>query len=324
MTFTADNYIYKGPFNVAHIAQQTGCEISGSSDFEIKNLAPLDVAGEGDLSFFDNSKYLEQFISCKATACIAHPKFIDKAPNGMVLLTCAEPYAAYAKAAQMFYRSKDEVAGISAKADIHPTAKIGADCSIGAFTSIGENVVIGAGSVIGRNVSIRSAQIGANCVIHDGVRIGQEGFGFAMGASGHVKVPQLGGVVIGDNVEIGANSCVDRGSGPNTSIDSGTKIDNLVQIAHNVEIGKNCVITAQCGIAGSTKIGDFVVIGGKAGIAGHLKIGSGARIAANSGLMRDVPAGSSVGGYPAVEIKDWHRATVLINKMVKGRKYDDN
>jgi len=335
MQFKSDNYIYNGPFKLAQIAQQIGCEISAPAgseapeNVEIKNLAPLDVAGEGDLSFFDNSKYFDQFAACKATVCIANPKFVDRAPKGVILLTSTEPYTAYAKAAQMFFRSKDEVAGISDKADVHPTAKIGANVSIGAFTAIGENVVIGDGSVIGRNVSIRSTKIGANCVVHDGARIGQEGFGFAMGRAGHVKVPQLGGVVIGDFVEIGANTCIDRGSGPNTTIGDGTKIDNLVQIAHNVEIGKNCVIVAQSGIAGSTKIEDFVVIAGKVGISGHIRIGMGAKIAANSGVMRDVPAFSSMGGYPAVNIRDWHKSTLLIEKLINTKKvkeedYDSN
>jgi UDP-3-O-[3-hydroxymyristoyl] glucosamine N-acyltransferase len=269
--------------------------------------------------FFDNTKYLEQFLHCLASVCIAHPNFVERAPKNMVLLTTVEPYTAYAKAAQMFYRSKDEVEGISDKADIHPTAKIGENCSIGAFTSIGENVVIGEGSVIGRNVSIRSTQMGKHCVVHDGARIGQEGFGFAMGAE-HIKVPQLGGVIIGDYVEIGANTCIDRGAGPNTTIGSGTKIDNMVQIAHNVEIGKNCVITAQCGIAGSTKLGDYVVLGGQSGIAGHLNIGTAAKIAANAGVMKDIPAHGVVGGIPAINIRDWHKGTLLMEKMINTKK----
>ena len=281
------------------------------------------LATEGDLSFFDNAKYLEQFLSSQASVCIVHPKFTERAPNGMVLLTTNEPYAAYAKAAQMFYRSKDEIVGISDKADIHPSAKIGKNCSIGAFTTIGENVVVGEGSVIGRNVSIRATHMGIFCVIHDGARIGQEGFGFAMGAGGHIKVPQLGGVIIGNYVEIGANSCIDRGAGPNTIIGNGTKIDNLVQIAHNVEIGRNCVITAQCGIAGSTKIGDYVVLGGQSGVAGHLNIGVAVKVAANSGVMRDLPAHTTVGGIPAVNIRDWHKGTLLMEKMINTKKVKD-
>jgi len=326
MNFKADNYIFNGPFKLAQIAQQIGCEISAPNgvvkpeDIEIANLAPLAYAREGDLSFFDNAKYLEQFLVCQASVCIAHPKFVERAPKTLVLLTTTEPYTAYARAAQMFYSSKDEVAGISDKAEIHSSAKIGVNCSVGAFTTIGENVVIGAGSVIGCNVSIRSTQMGINCVIHDGVRIGQEGFGFAMGQSGHVKVPQLGGVLIGDDVEIGANSCIDRGAGTNTVSGTGTKIDNIVQIAHNVEIGKNCVIAAHCGIAGSTKIDDYVVIGGKVGIAGHIKIGLAAKIAANSGVMKNVVPHSSIGGYPAMNIRDWHKSTLLIEKMVKTKK----
>jgi UDP-3-O-[3-hydroxymyristoyl] glucosamine N-acyltransferase len=155
------------------------------------------------------------------------------------------------------------------------------------------------------------------------VRIGQDGFGFAMGAGGHIKVPQLGGVIIGNDVEIGANTCIDRGSGPSTIIGDGTKIDNLVQIGHNVEIGKHCIIVALVGIAGSTKIGDYVAIGGQSGVAGHLKIGTGAKIAAGSGVMKDIEPGKSVGGSPAMNIRDWHRTTLMIEKMVnEGLKND--
>ena len=199
---------------------------------------------------------------------------------------------------------------------VHPTAKIGENCSVGPYTVIGKNVEIGANTVIGANVTIQAAHIGKDCIIHTGVRIGQDGFGFAMGAGGHIKVPQLGGVVIGDDVEIGANTCIDRGSGPNTIIGDGTKIDNLVQIGHNVEIGKYCVIVAQVGIAGSTKLADYAVIGGQAGLSGHIKIGVGAKIAAGSGVIKDVEAGKTVGGLPAVNIRDWHKATLLIEKMV--------
>jgi UDP-3-O-[3-hydroxymyristoyl] glucosamine N-acyltransferase len=144
-----------------------------------------------------------------------------------------------------------------------------------------------------------------------------------MGAGGHVKVPQLGGVIIGDDVEIGANTCIDRGSGPNTLIGDGTKIDNLVQIGHNVELGKHCVVVAQVGIAGSTRIGDYTVIGGQVGIAGHLKIGAGVKIAAGSGVIKDIEAGKTVGGRPAINIRDWHRTTLMIEKMLsEGQKND--
>lgn len=329
MTFKQDNYIFQGPHSLGHIAKQIGCEIvapegmNSPEVIELSNLAPLGIAGDGDLTFFDNPKYVEQFLTCKASACIAHPKYVDRAPKGVVLLTHKDTYTAYAHASQLFYKSKDEHAGIHANADIHPTAKIGEGCSVGAFTTIGENVVVGANSIIGRNVSLRSTRMGEGCVIHDGVRIGQEGFGFAMGRTGHVKVPQLGGVVLGDFVEIGSNTCIDRGAGPNTVIGNGTKIDNLVQIGHNVEIGQHCVIVSQTGIAGSTKLDDFVVIGGQVGISGHVRIGAAARVAAGSGVIKDIPPHNSVGGYPAVNIRDWHKSTLLIEKLIKNKKKEE-
>lgn len=324
MSFKDENYIYQGPFGVAEVAKKIGCEVVANgadiSSVNMQALAPLGVAGDGDLTFFDNPKYMEQFLQCSASVCIIHPKYVSRAPAGVVLLTSEEAYTAYAKAAQMFYASKDLEGGISPHADVHPSAKIGKGCSIGAFTSIAENVVIGDNTEIGKNVTIRSAHIGSGCVVNNGVRIGQEGFGFAMGRGGHVKVPQLGGVVIGDFVEIGANSCVDRGAGPNTVIGNGTKIDNLVQIAHNVEIGEHCVIAGQTGVAGSTKIGDYAVLGGQAAIAGHLRIGAAAKVAGGAGVVKDIPPHTAVGGYPAVNIRDWHKASLMIEKMIKNKK----
>ncbi len=315
--FKEANYEYKGPFKLADIAAEIGAEISSEDAGKvIKDLAALSSAKSGDLTFFDNSKYLNQFLNTKATACIVHTKYAKTETAGVIKLVVPEPYRAYAKIAQKFYHPIKATGAVHETAIVHPTAKIGANCSIGPYSVIGKNVVIGKNSIIGANVTIQAAQIGAGCIIHTGVRIGQDGFGFAMGAGGHTKVPQLGGVIIGDDVEVGANTCIDRGSGPNTVIGDGTKIDNLVQIGHNVEIGRGCIIVAQVGVAGSTKLGDFVVVGGKAGISGHLKIGTGAKIAGGSGVIKDVEPGKSVGGTPAMNIRDWHKSTLLIEKMV--------
>jgi UDP-3-O-[3-hydroxymyristoyl] glucosamine N-acyltransferase len=315
--FKEANYEYKGPFTLAEIASEIGAEISPQDgEREIKDLAALSSARNGDLTFFDNSKYLNQFLNTKATACIVHTKYGNTETGGVVKLVVPEPYKAYAKIAQKFYHPIKATGQVHESAIVHPTAKLGENCSIGPYSVIGKNVVIGKNSIIGANVTIQAAQIGANCIIHTGVRIGQDGFGFAMGAGGHIKVPQLGGVIIGDDVEIGANTCVDRGSGPNTVIGEGTKIDNQVQIGHNVEIGRCCIIVAQVGIAGSARIGDHVVIGGQVGIAGHIKIGAGVKIAACSGVMKDVEAGKTIGGSPAMNIRDWHKSTLIIEKMV--------
>ena len=161
------------------------------------------------------------------------------------------------------------------------------------------------------------AIVGARTIVHGGARIGQDGFGFALGADGHLKVPQLGRVLIGDDVEIGANTTIDRGAGPDTVVGDGTKIDNLVQIAHNVRIGRGCVIVAQVGISGSTRIGDFVMLGGQAGLTGHLVVGDGAKVAAQAGVMRDIEPGTTVGGSPAMPQRQWLKSVAMIERMTR-------
>jgi UDP-3-O-[3-hydroxymyristoyl] glucosamine N-acyltransferase len=196
-------------------------------------------------------------------------------------------------------------------------ARIGARCHVGPGVAIGGGVVLGDDCIVGANASVSHAVVGNRVMLYPGVRIGQDGFGFAMGPQGHVKVPQLGRVIIGDDVEIGANSTIDRGAGPDTVIGEGCMIDNLVQIGHNVQLGRGCVIVAQVGISGSTRLGDFVAVGGQVGIAGHLKIGSGVRIAAQSGVMRDIGAGETVGGSPAQPMAEWLRQSAMLSKMAR-------
>jgi UDP-3-O-[3-hydroxymyristoyl] glucosamine N-acyltransferase len=254
-----------------------------------------------------------------------------------VLLT-DDPYRCYALAAQRFYPTARPKAGVAATAIMDATATLGADVSIaagaviGANVSIGDRSSIGANSVVGDGVQIGAdTHIGALCtlthtlignrvLIHRGVHIGQDGFGFALGREGHVKVPQLGRVVIEDNVEIGSGTTIDRGTGPDTVLGEGTKVDNLVQIGHNVHIGKRAVIIAQCGISGSTRIGDGAVLGGQAGLSGHLKIGAGAKIAAKSGVMNDIPVGATYGGSPAIPVVDWHRQTIALSRLIKNKR----
>ncbi len=257
----------------------------------------------------------------------------------MALLVTDEPYSAYALTSRHFYPDAAVTPGISPQAIVAKSAVIGKDVRIEAGTVIGENVTIGNGSRIGANTVIGDGvEIGENCrigalcsishtiigqrvTLHRGIHIGQDGFGFAPSKTGIVKVPQLGRVLIGDDVEIGAGSCVDRGAGPDTIIGASSKIDNLVQIGHNVRIGKYVIIAAQCGISGSTWIEDGVMLGGQSGLAGHLKIGAGAKLAARSGVMTDVPAGETYGGAPAVPVRDWHRQTVAVAKL--GKKKTD-
>lgn len=325
-------------YKLGELADLTGAELSEGSnpDQAVEDLMPLDQAGPNHVSFFDNVKYKEQFKNTKAGACFVSSEAAKFAPENVVLLVHKAPYKAYALAAQRFYPdSKPEPAAVSDRAVIHETAKIGSDCAIEAGVVIGESAEIGdgcwiqAGAVIGSNVkignkcrigpnaSVSHAEIGDYVRLYPGACIGQDGFGFAIDPTGHVKVPQLGRVVIEDHVEIGANTTIDRGAGPDTVIGQGSWIDNLVQIGHNVKIGKGCIIVSQTGISGSTVLEDFVAVGGQVGIAGHLHIGAGARIAAKSGIMRDIPAGEEQMGYPALPIKQFMRQIATLNKLTK-------
>jgi UDP-3-O-[3-hydroxymyristoyl] glucosamine N-acyltransferase len=263
----------------------------------------------------------------------------DKAPAGMALLLSPDPYRSYALVAAAFYPRAASVPDISPRsvvdltaelavgvqvdpgAVIGPAAEIGPRCLIGANAVIGAGVVLGEDCIIGAGASLSHCIVGNRVNIYPGARIGQDGFGFAMGPQGHLKVPQLGRVLIEDDVEIGANATIDRGAGPDTIIGAGCKIDNLVQIGHNVQLGRGCVIVAQVGISGSTRLGDLVVAAGQAGLAGHLQIGAGARIAAQSGVMRDIEPGGTVGGSPAVPMTEWLRQSALLGQLArrKGR-----
>lgn len=326
-----------GPFTLQQIAEIAGAELLPGTDSSklIYDVAPLGRAEEGHISFLSNTKYIAQMEYTKAGACIIHPEFKDRAPGHIALLVTSDPYVAYAKVATAFYPVPKIQPSISPQAYIDPSATIGEGCCIepgvmvaagaviGAGTLIRANAVIGEGVSIGENshiasnVTITHATVGSNAFIHPGVRIGQDGFGFAPVHGVHFKVPQLGRVIIGNDVEIGANTCIDRGAGPDTIIGDGCKIDNLVQIGHNVTMGKGCIIVSMVGISGSTRLGDYVVVGGQAGIAGHLSIGSGAQIAACSGVMRDIPAKEVHGGSPALPIREWHKQNVILRKMLK-------
>jgi UDP-3-O-[3-hydroxymyristoyl] glucosamine N-acyltransferase len=326
-----------GPFSVSRLAEIAGARQAPGSDPGrlIEDVAPLDAAGPEDVSFLDNRRYVPAFTTSRAGACVVLPDLAAKAPAGMALLLAEEPYRAYARIAQAFYPVKPPEAGVTSAAMVDPTARlagtcrvepgavIGARAEIGARTligptaTIGPGVVIGEDCVIGAGVTVSHSLIGNRVNVYPGARIGQDGFGFAMGPGGHLKVPQLGRVIVEDDVEIGANTTIDRGAGPDTVIGAGTKIDNLVQIGHNVRLGPGCVIVAQVGISGSTHLGAFVAAGGQAGITGHLRIGAGARIAAQSGVMRDIEAGGTVTGSPAVPAREFWRQCAALSRLAR-------
>ncbi|MEO3431691.1 UDP-3-O-(3-hydroxymyristoyl)glucosamine N-acyltransferase [Inquilinus sp. CAU 1745] len=330
-----------GPFTVGDLAEAAEAELASGApaDRLIQDVAPLEAAGPDHVSFLDNKKYLDAFATSAAGVCIVHPAFADRAPAGMALLLSKSPYRSYALVAQLFYPSPRAAGGVAPSASvdssavIDPEARIeagavvGAGARIAAGAVIRPNAVIGAGVEIGEDTEVGACASLSHCLIgrrvriYPGVRIGQDGFGFAMDPRGHLKVPQLGRVIVEDDVEIGANATIDRGAGPDTVIGRGCMIDNLVQIGHNVEIGAGSVLVAQSGIAGSSKLGDFVVLAAQAGIAGHLKVGSGVRIGGQSGVMRDVDPGQEVIGSPAVPVRQFWRQYARFSKLSdeKGR-----
>lgn len=305
----------------------------------ISDVRPLGEADPGQISFLDNRKYLAQLAGTRASACLVAPAFAARVPAGTVAVVTPQPYRAFAQALALFYPDAlYPKTALSAPGDplVHPTARIeeGARIEAGAIVGreaqVGRGTVIAAGAVLGYRVcvgrdsyigpgaSLTNTLVGDRVVIHAGVRLGQDGFGFAMGPKGHLKVPQIGRVLIQDDVEIGANSCVDRGALNDTIIGQGTKIDNLVQIGHNAVLGRNCVIVAQVGISGSTELGDFVVMGGQAGVVGHVKIGPGAQIAGASHVKDDVPPGARMGGTPAVPLRDFARQAAILQRLARG------
>ena len=312
-------------------------------DRRIEGAAPLETAGAGDIAYMDNPKYTGALAATSAGTCLVSKRFVDRVPAGTVALVTPTPYHAFARILSTFHpealrpRSAFGSAGVAPGAFVHATARLEADVTVDPGAVIGPGAEIGSGTIIGPNVVIgpqvrvgRDCAIGAGStlqctlignrvIIHPGARVGQDGFGFAMSPKGHMKVPQVGRVIIQDDVEIGANTTIDRGASRDTVIGEGTKIDNLVQIGHNCVIGRHCVICAQVGMAGSSTLEDFVVLGGQVGLAGHLTVGMGAQVAAQSGVAGDIPRGARYGGYPAQPALSWAREAALLKQLVAKR-----
>lgn len=339
----------RGPLALAAIAELTGAAVPQESGAAaVTGAKPLDIAGPGDVTFYEDADYAEQLAVCDAAACFVSEKLADAVPAHIVRLIVPKPYAAFVRTARALFAddlrplSIVGTRGVDPEASVHedarledgvivdPGAVIGPDAEIGAGTVICANVVIGPNVRIGRDcsigpgASITHALLGDRVIVHAGARIGQDGFGYIPG-KGHIKVPQLGRVIIQDDVEIGAGTTVDRGGGRDTMIGEGTKIDNLVQVAHNVSIGRHCIIAGHVGVSGSVTLGDGVMLGGKVGIADHRKIGDRAQLIALSGVMHDVPAGERWGGAPAKPLREFFREQVALQRLAgKGGKDKDN
>jgi len=333
-------YINTSPHHVTYIAERAECTLASHSDKSedqttILNIAPIESAHIGDLTFLSNKKYTSVLASSLATACIIDSDYDGVVPNNMHLLRSKNAYYSYALALSLFYAprvSKDIGSAI------HPSARIGTNCQIGHYVvieanvEIGNNVIIGAGTFIGQgvkigdnvtigpNVVIAYTIIGDDVVILPGAKIGQDGFGFATHKMKHYKIFHVGRVIIGNDVEIGANTTIDRGSLNDTVIGDGVRIDNLVQIGHNVSIDCGTIVVAQVGIAGSTTIGKYCALGGQVGISGHLKIADRVQIAGQGGVIQDITEpGLILGGTPAIPIRDWHRQSIMLKKMTSKR-----
>jgi UDP-3-O-[3-hydroxymyristoyl] glucosamine N-acyltransferase len=319
------------------IATRLQCRLEGDGEIDIRRVAAIDEAGPGDLTFFTNARYASQLRRTSASAVILADD-AEAAPCAM--LRVSHPYFAFARAVELFATDERPPAGIHPLAHIAATAVVSADASIGPFAVVGERARIGARTIVHpHSIVARDAQVGDDCTIHsrvsirervhighrvtlqDGAVVGSDGFGFARRPDGtHHKIPQTGRVTIEDDVEIGANAVVDRPAVGETRIGAGTKIDNLVQVAHGVKIGRDVLLAAQVGIAGSTTIEDRVTLAGQVGVSGHITVGKGTIATAQTGIPKSVEPGSFVSGYPAIDNRDWLKSSAIFRKLPELRK----
>lgn len=324
-----------GPAALLELARAGAAELADARLGErmIARVAPLDAAGDDAIAFFSDAKRKDAAAATGAGACFVRPEHVDLLPATCAALVTRHPQAAWAAAANRLHAPRrhaptapaihpeaelEDGVVLSPNVTIGQGAKIGRGTRIGAGAVIGPGVVIGRDGLIGPNVVIGFALVGDRVAISAGAVLGEAGFGAAPGPRGMVDMPQLGRVVIQDNVTIGANSCVDRGAFADTTIGEKTKIDNLVHVAHNVRVGRNCVLAAYTGLSGSTVVGDGVAFGGKAGVADHLNIGSGASIGAAASVFKNVPEGETWTGFPARPLKRWLRETAWLSRKAGG------
>lgn len=330
-------FAHTGPHALAAIAT-TANGTAPALDRMFSGVAPLQSAEPDQVSFLDNRRYASALEHTMAGAVIVHPDMLERVPEATIAIITPAAYEGWARVAALFHPTPPNLPGIHRSAVIDPTAHVdpsaeigpyvvveaGADigprCRVAPFVSIGRGVTIGPDCRIGAHASLSHAILGARVYIYPGARIGQEGFSFATTKAGFLSIPQLGRVVIDDDVEVGANSTIDRGSTHDTVIGAGSRLDNLVQIGHNVRLGRCCVIVAQVGIAGSTILEDFVQVGGQAAMAGHLRIGQGSQIGAQAGVISDAAAGSVLLGSPAQPRTEFFRQVATLKRISRKAK----
>jgi UDP-3-O-[3-hydroxymyristoyl] glucosamine N-acyltransferase len=329
--------IYSRRLVLRELAARLGCRLEGDGSIEIGRVSTLEAAVPGDVSFLSNPKYAAQLAATKASAVILGE---DVEPAPCAMLRAGDPYLAFAAAVSLLAPDDRPAPGVSPSAQVDPGASIGQDCHIGAFAVVGAGAVIGARTIVHAHAVIYpGVNLGEDCVIHahasirercrlgnrvivqNGAVIGSDGFGFAPRPDGtYQKIPQTAPVVIEDDVEIGANTTIDRPAVGETRIEAGSKIDNLVQVAHGVRVGRNVMLVAQVGIAGSTTIGDSTMLAGQVGVAGHLHIGKGTKATAQTGIPNSLPDGSFVSGYPAIGNREWLKSSAVFRRLPEIKK----
>jgi UDP-3-O-[3-hydroxymyristoyl] glucosamine N-acyltransferase len=329
-----------GPQRLGDILGVAGADCPAADpERRLADIAPLEAAGPEEVSFLENRKYLPQLAATRAGAVLLAPEYAAKVPAGCLALVTKTPALGFARVARLFHPPAAPRPGIHPTAVVEPGAVIGAGCEIGPYAVIGAGAELGAGCVVGphgvvgpgtvlgegcrlhAHASISHCVAGRRVVLHPGARVGQEGFGLVPTPEGRFEtMPQLGRVLLGDEVEIGANSTIDRGAQGDTVIGQGTRIDNLVMIGHNVRIGRGCVIVSQVGIAGSTTLGDYVQVAGQVGFNGHVEVGSFVRIGAQAGVMHDVPAKTDIIGSPAMPAREFWKTYARLQKLAAGTK----